>query len=490
MTILVTGATGYIGGRLAARLLADGRRVRALARDPRRLTSLAAAGAECVAGDVLRPESLPDALAGVEVAYYLIHSMGMGRDFAARDREAAANFATACAAAGVRRIIYLGGLGQSAAALSTHLASRQEVGDVLRGGPVPVTELRAAIIVGAGSASFEIIRDLARKLPVMICPRWVRSRCEPIALDQVLDYLVGVLDEPRTIGEVLEIGGGEVLTYQDMMRQCAAALGKRVRIITVPVLTPRLSSYWLNLVTAVPMSIARPLVEGLRHDVVTTDQRIRAWIPVEAVSFRQSVERALAEDHAGPLASRWTGAAGRVTPGAATRAILRDDRMVPAKASAAELFAVVERIGGTAGWFYANWLWRARGAIDRLLGGVGMRRGRRHPLRVVAGDPIDFWRVEEIVPGQRLRLRAEMKVPGTATLEFEVLARGHGEGAFLIQRAEFEPHSRWGRAYWTALRPLHALVFRGMAAGIVDAAESGHGAPHPRTRGDARQSSR
>ena len=490
MTILVSGATGYIGGRLAARLLAEGYRVRALARDPRRLTALAAAGAECVAGDVLRPESLPNVLAGVDVAYYLIHSMGMGPDFAARDREAAGNFAAACAAAGVRRIIYLGGLGQSAAPLSTHLASRQEVGDVLRAGSVPVTELRAAIIVGAGSASFEIIRDLARKLPVMICPRWVRSRCEPIGLDQVLDYLIGVLDEPRTIAQVLEIGGGEVLTYQDMIRECAAALGKHVRIITVPVLTPRLSSYWLNLVTTVPMSIARPLVEGLRHDVITTDHRIRAWIPVEAVSFRQSVERALAEDQAGPLPSRWTGAAGRVTQGAATRATLRDDRMVPANASAAELFAVVERIGGTTGWFYAKWLWRLRGAIDRMLGGVGMRRGRRHPQTVVAGDPIDFWRVEEIVPGQRLRLHAEMKVPGTATLEFEVLARGNAEGAFLIQRAEFEPHGRWGRAYWTALRPLHALVFRGMAAGIVRAAESARGAPHARNGPSVHESSR
>jgi uncharacterized protein YbjT (DUF2867 family) len=293
--ILVTGATGYIGGRLAPRLLTQGYAVRALARDPGQLGALAAAGAECVAGDVLRPESLAPALAGVAVAYYLIHSMEAGPDFAARDREAAANFAAACAAAGVGRIIYLGGLGRAGPSLSKHLASRQEVGDVLRAGPVPVTELRAAIIVGAGSASFKIVRDLARKLPVMICPRWVRSRCEPIALDQVLDYLIGALREARTIGEVLEIGGGEVLTYEDMLRQCALVLRKRIRIVVVPVLTPRLSAYWLKLVTNVPMHIALPLVEGLRNDVVTTDRRIREWIPVAPLTFREAVTRALAD---------------------------------------------------------------------------------------------------------------------------------------------------------------------------------------------------
>ena len=472
-TILVTGGTGYIGSRLATHLLAAGRSVRVMAREPRRLGALAAAGADCVAGDVLQPESLVPALRDVEVAYYLIHSMGTGSDYAARDREAARNFAAACAAAGVRRIVYLGGLGQSASALSKHLASRQEVGDVLRAGSVPVTELRAAIIVGAGSASFEIIRDLARKLPVMLCPRWVRSRCEPIALSQVLEYLIGVLEEPRTIGEVLEIGGGDVLTYQEMMRECAAALGKRVRIITVPVLTPRLSSYWLNLVTSVPMSIARPLVEGLRNDVVTTDQRIRAWIPVASMTFREAVERALAEDDAGPLASRWTGAAGSNTSRSSQRrdGLLRDERTVAANASPAALFATVEGIGGTTGWYYANWLWRLRGSIDRLLGGVGMRRGRRDPISVLLGDPIDFWRVEEVVPGERLRLRAEMKVPGEATLEFEVGSAPEGKHAVLIQRAEFDPRGGWGRAYWAALRPVHAVVFRGLAAGIVRAAE-------------------
>lgn len=464
-TILVTGATGYIGGRLAPRLCSEGHAVRALARDPRRLATLAAAGVECVAGDVHRPETLAAAVAGVDVAYYLIHSMDAGPDFAARDREAARNFAAACADAGVRRIIYLGGLGRPGPSLSRHLASRQEVGQVLRGGTVPVTELRAAIIVGAGSASFEIIRDLARRLPVMVCPRWVRSRCEPIALDQVLEYLTGVLREPRTIGEVLEIGGGEVLSYEDMLRQCAAAMGKRLRIAGVPVLTPRLSAYWLNLVTSVPMHIARPLVEGLRNDVITTDQRIRHWIPVAPRTFRETVVRALA------AAANGDGAA----PGGT---VLGNEQRRVADVAPATLFAAVERIGGATGWYYGDWLWRLRGRLDHLLGGVGMRRGRRDPLAVAPGDPIDFWRVEDFVPGRLLRLRAEMKVPGIATLEFAVAGRPEG-GSVLVQRARFHPRGAWGRAYWNALRPVHLFVFRGMAAGIVRAAEAAASAgPH------------
>lgn len=476
MTTLVTGATGYIGGRLAPLLLAGGRRVRVMARDPRRLATLGALGADCVKADVLDPTSLEPVLRGVTDAYYFIHSMGgsAGAAFAERDREAAGNFAAACAEAGVRRIIYLGGLGQSGRSLSTHLASRQEVGDILRAGPVPVTELRAAIIVGAGSASFEIMRDLARKLPVMVCPRWVRSRCEPIAVDQVLQYLVGVLDEARTIGQVLEIGGGQVLTYAEMLRQCAAAMGKRVRILDVPVLTPRLSSYWLNLVTSVPMGIARPLVEGLRNDVVTTDRRIRDWIPVEPVTFRQAVACAIVEDGGGPLASRWTGAGGhfRLEPSRGANPVLQDERVVTATASPAALFAAVERIGGLTGWYYANSLWRLRGLLDRFLGGVGMRRGRRDRVALAVGDPIDFWRVEEFEPGRLLRLRAEMKVPGTATLEFQVGREHGGRGrATLTQRARFEPRGVWGRAYWYLLWPLHVVVFRGMAAGIVSAAE-------------------
>jgi hypothetical protein len=258
------------------------------------------------------------------------------------------------------------------------------------------------------------------------------------------------------------------------LRQCAAALGKRVRIVVVPVLTPRLSSYWLNLVTSVPMDIARPLAEGLRNDVVTTDHRIREWIALPPVTFRKAVDQALAEDRAGPLTSRWTGASGPARPESLARpgAILRDERVLRANASPAALFAAVEKLGGGTGWYYADWLWRLRGLLDRLVGGVGMRRGRRDPVAIALGDPIDFWRVEEFVPGHLLRLRAEMKVPGAATLEFEVGTSAGDTRAVLTQRAEFEPRGTAGRAYWNALRPLHALVFRGLAAGIVRAAET------------------
>jgi uncharacterized protein YbjT (DUF2867 family) len=471
--ILVTGATGYIGGRLIPKLVARGERVRVLARDPRRLGPLASVAHEVVRGDVLQPDTLPAALEGVETAYYLIHSMTTAHgDFAAADRLAAQNFAAACGRAHVRRIVYLGGLGRDEGRLSTHLASRQEVGAVLRGGPTPVTELRAAIIIGAGSASFEIIRDLAAKLPFMITPRWVRSRCEPIAVTQVLDYLVGVLDEPRTVAQVLEIGGGEVLTYADLLRGCATALGRRVRMVPVPVLSPGLSAYWLNLVTAVPMSLARPLVEGLRNDAITTDHRIREWLPVRDVPYQEAVAAALAEDSSRGPVSRWTGAdtspAGELRPGGPP--LLVDEREVSCAADADVLFDVVQRVGGETGWYYADALWRARGLVDRLLGGVGMRRGRpRGSATLTVGQPVDFWRVEELQQGRLLRLRAEMKLPGVARLEFRV--RPAGTGAVLHQHASFQPRGVAGWLYWHGLKPAHLVIFRGMARALVRTAE-------------------
>jgi uncharacterized protein YbjT (DUF2867 family) len=471
MKILVTGATGYIGGRLVPELLRRGHAVRVFARDPRKLDAAAwRPEVEVAAGDVARPETLPSALAGIDVAYYLVHSMGgHGVDFARRDREAAAAFGRAAAAAGVRRIVYLGGLGAPDAALSEHLRSRQETGAALREGGVPVTELRAAIIVGSGSASFEIIRDLARKLPVMICPRWVNSRCEPIAIRQVLGYLTGVLDEPRTIGGTFEIGGGDVLTYADLMRVCAEVMGRRVRILVVPVLTPALSAYWLNLVTTVPMSVARPLVEGLRNDVVTTDRRLAEWIPVERMSYREAVARALKRAaEPGRLESRWTSAQTRPVRLPNPQAELFDRREVRSEKAPERVFAAVGRIGGDQGWYYADWIWRLRGVLDRLCAGPGMRRGRNHPTDIAVGDPIDFWRVQEYVPGRLLKLRAEMKVPGAATLTFEVVPEG--SGSRLVQLAEFTPYGFLGRLYWQVLIPVHAVIFGRMARAIVDAA--------------------
>jgi uncharacterized protein YbjT (DUF2867 family) len=465
--ILVTGATGYIGSRLVPALTAAGHRVRGLARDPRKLAAHGWDGVEIAAGDVLKPETLPAALEGIDAAYYLVHSMeASGSDFAGKDRAAARAFADAAARAGVKRIVYLGGLG-SGPELSEHLRSRQETGDALREGPVPVTELRAAIIVGSGSASFEIIRDLARKLPFMICPRWVNSRCEPIAVRDVLGYLLGVLGEPATAGRTFEIGGGDVLTYADLMRICGEEMGRRVRIVTVPLLTPRLSAYWLNLVTAVPMSIAFPLVEGLRNDVVCRETSIRDLLPRDLVPFREAVRLALRQEQKADVPSRWTGAStpAASAPWAETSPLLFDRREVATPLPAAEVFDRVRRVGGANGWYFADALWALRGTLDRLAGGVGMRRGRRDPADLRVGDAVDFWRVERFEEGRLLGLRAEMKLPGQARLTFEVEPRE--AGSLLRQTAEFHPEGLAGRAYWWALLPVHEVIFRGMAVRIA-----------------------
>jgi uncharacterized protein YbjT (DUF2867 family) len=466
--VLVTGATGYIGAQLVPELLAAGHEVRCLARSPEKLPASIAARVHAVRGDAFDPASLAPALAGIDVAYYLIHSMGIsGSAFAERDREAARNFAAAAEAAGVRRIVYLGGLGRDAGGLSEHLRSRHETGDVLRQGRVPVTELRAAIIVGAGSASFEIMRDLAQKLPVMICPRWVGSRCEPIALKDVLAYLVGVLDEPRTEGRTFEIGGGEVYSYAELLRITGSVMGRRLRILTVPFLTPRLSAYWLNLVTAVPMSLAFPLVEGLRYDIVCEETAIRALLPRALTPFRAAVAEALGPEAEARVAARWTGAstAASARPWPEALTLFTDSRVALSTLEPSALFDRVRRVGGATGWYFATSLWELRGAVDRALGGVGMRRGRRDPADLRVGDTVDFWRVEHIEDGRSLTLRAEMKVPGQARLTFAVEpAPG---GSRLRQTAEFHPEGLAGRAYWWALLPVHAVVFELMARRIA-----------------------
>jgi uncharacterized protein YbjT (DUF2867 family) len=469
--IFIAGASGYVGSRLVPRLLEKKYPVRCLARNPEKLKGRSWKGVEIVQGDVLKPGTLLPLLQGIDIAYYLVHAMGNSEDFSEKDAVSARNFARAAAEAGVQRIIYLGGLGDEEQNLSEHLKSRQEVGAILGETGIPVTELRASIIIGSGSASFEIIRDLVKKLPLMITPRWVNSLCQPIAIRDVLNYLSGILEEPRTAGQIYDIGGEEKLTYSDMMRLVAEVMGKKLFIIYVPVLTPRLSAYWLNLVTTVPMSIAFPLVEGLRNDTVCRDNRIRELVPIPLTPFNLAVKRALDIEKQQGVESRWTEASSyevrEILPG--KHRCLKDVRVIYCDISPEKIFARVQKIGGDTGWYYANWSWKLRGILDRLIGGMGMRRGRRHPVDLRVGDALDFWRVEEFQAGRYLKLRAEMKVPGVAWLEFKTEKNEAGKTVFQ-QIASFKPDNWLGSVYWYATSPAHFFIFRNMAKQIVEAA--------------------
>jgi uncharacterized protein YbjT (DUF2867 family) len=464
MRILVVGASGYIGGRLVPRLRALGHDLILMSRDERS-PGARFPGARIVVADLLVPESLPAALEGIEVAYYLAHAMGgSDPDFAERDRRAARNFARASAKAGVGRIVYLGGLGDDEAELSHHLASRHETGEELAAAGVPVTEFRAAVIIGSGSASFEILRHLTERLPVMITPRWVATRCQPIGIRNVLEYLAGALDHPEITG-IVEIGGPDVLSYGDMMREYARVRGLRRLMIPVPVLTPRLSSYWVSLVSPVPSGIARPLIEGLRTEVVVRDPGPASAFGIRPIGYQAALERAVDRTHRHGVETTWFDAlATPDKPGLTSMSsregmiIERRQRVVPAPPKL--VFAEVERLGGRAGWPYANILWRIRGLMDRAVGGVGMRLGRRDPDHVRVGDAVDFWRVEEIHHPRLLRLRAEMKVPGRAWLQYEVIPTA--DGCRLVQEAFFEPKGLPGLAYWYVLYPVHGMIFRGM----------------------------
>ena len=474
--ILVTGATGYIGGRLVPRLLARGARVRCLARDRRKLAGRSwaeASGIEIVEGDAASPADLERALAGCGAAYYLIHSMiAAGPAYAAHDRELARRFAAAAAAAGVERIVYLGGLGETGDDLSEHLSSRREVERALASTPVPVTVLRAAMIVGAGSASFEMLRYLVERLPVMVCPRWVETECQPIAVDDVVRYLVACLDEPATTGRTLDVGGADVVTYEELMQLMARSLGLRRRLVMpLPVLTPRLSSLWIHLVTPLSSQIARPLAEGLRNRVVCRDDEAARLLPGPLLSAREAIERAVAATRDHQVDTSWSDAgviAGDPEWAGGKRFVDRRSTAVAADAAAA--FRSICRLGGDHGWYGANLLWRVRGALDRLAGGPGLRRGRRDPEALRHGDALDFWRVVAIEPDRRLRLRAEMKLPGTAWLELEVRAGAPGT-CTVEQTATFAPRGLAGLLYWYAVAPFHGIVFAGLLQGIRRAAE-------------------
>ena len=465
--ILLTGATGYVGGRLLRELERRGLPVRCFARRPEALRARVAPGTGIAAGDALDETAVAAALAGVGAAYYLIHSMGQGEDFAERDRRAARIFGKAAAAAGVGRIVYLGGLG--AGHLSAHLASRQETGDVLRESGVPLVELRASIVIGSGSLSFEMIRALVERLPVMICPRWVAVEAQPIGIEDLIGFLVAALELPA-VSATYEIGGPERVSYAGLMREYARQRGLRRWLIPVPVLTPRLSSLWLGLVTPLYARVGRKLVESMRNPSVVRDPSARDAFPLRPRGVAGAVARALAREDEAFARTRWSdpvSSAGLADRYGGDRLGTRyvDSRSVTVAASPAAAFDVIRRIGGESGWYYGDWLWGIRGFLDLLWGGVGIRRGRRHPVELADGDAVDFWRVEKIEAGRLLRFRAEMKVPGRAWLQFETNAAG--EGTEIRQTAIFDAVGLTGALYWYALYPVHHFVFSGMLRGIA-----------------------
>jgi len=517
--VAVTGVTGYVGGRLVPELLAAGYRVRALARHPERLRGRPwYDDVEVVAADAAEPDQIRAGLEGADVAYYLIHSLGTGRTFEQRDRHTALVFAQAAREAGVGRIVYLGGLYPEGEELSPHLASRTEVGEILLASGVPTTVLRAAVILGSGSASFEMMRYLTERLPAMTVPRWVQNRIQPIAIRDVLRYLVGSAAMPPDVSRAFDIGGPDVLTYRDMMQRYARIAGlPRRAIVAVPVLSPRLSSLWVSLVTPVPGGLARPLVESLVHEVVCDEHDVARYVPDPPgglIGFDRAVRLALARVQGAGVTTRWSSA---TPPGApsdplpsdpdwAGGTLYVDERRVRVDASPAALWRVVEAVGGDRGWYSWALAWRVRGLLDRVVGGPGLRRGRRDPARLLLDDAVDFWRVEQIVPGRLLRLRAEMRLPGLAWLELRVEpadtsldddatpavpddtpwepAEWRRPPVVFAQRALFHPHGLAGQLYWWAVYPFHGVVFGGMQRNVARAARSAERARRDRGASD------
>lgn len=478
--ILVTGATGYVGGRLVPRLLADGYRVKAVGRSLAKLSSRSWSNhplLELVEGDVLDLESLNRAAKGCRAAYYLVHSMiAQDKKFAEADRKSAQNLAEAAANQGLERIIYLGGLGDvTHPEMSEHLRSRHEVGDILQSGPVPATVLRAAMILGSGSASFEILRYLVERLPVMITPKWVHSACQPISITSVLAYLQGCLENDATVGQTFDIGDNEVLTYRQIIDIYAQEAGLPRRwIIPVPVLTPRLSAYWIHLVTPVPAAIAMPLTEGLSVPVVCRDDRIRRLIPLQPSSCRETIRKALQKTDDRSVETCWSDAGCLLPPEWAAcgdaaytgGTILRCGFSVILEATPEDVWAPVERIGGDTGWYYANLLWRLRGVIDTIIGGIGIRRGRRHPAGLMVGDALDFWRVLTVDAPKKLVLLAEMKLPGEAVMAFDIRPIRENRTE-LRMLSRFVPRGLGGIVYWYILYPFHEVIYRGMLESIA-----------------------
>jgi uncharacterized protein YbjT (DUF2867 family) len=477
--ILVTGATGYIGGRLVPRLLEAGFEVRCVTRDPAKLEGVWwRQGAEVVVGDLLASETLDAVFEGIDRAFYLVHSMdGSSEGFGERDRRAATNFSTAADRAGLHRIVYLGGLGEGD--LSPHLASRQEVGHVLASGATPVTELRAAVIIGSGSVSFEMLRYLTEVLPLMVTPKWVRTLCQPIAIRDVLEILLASVmeDGPNVIHE---IGGPDRLSYEEMMRVYAEVAGlPRRQIIRVPALSPRLSSHWIGLVTPLPTGVAKPLVDSLTVEVTVDDNSFAEIVAGPLTGYRDAVSRALTRANDLEVVTRWTGASSNPAvpfpgdPDWSGGTVEIDEQVVSSTARPEDLFWAFSRIGSDIGYYTMNWAWKMRGHLDSLFGGVGLRRGRRHPEELRKGESVDFWRVASVVPGRSVDLYAEMRLPGEAWLSFRAEETRDGrDGSVFTQTALFRPRGLLGRLYWFAMFPFHVFIFKRMAQRIVEVAEA------------------
>jgi uncharacterized protein YbjT (DUF2867 family) len=481
---LVTGATGYVGGRLVPQLLEAGHTVRVMVRDERKARAHEwSQDVEIAVGDGTSDTDVHDAMQDVDVLYYLLHSIGTGDDFGKTEREMAERFAHAAKEAGVSRIVYLGGMIPDDEKLSEHLSSRGEVGDVMLASGVPATVLQAGVVIGSGSASFEMLRYLTERLPVMVTPTWVNTRIQPIAIRDVLRYLVGSADMPSDVSRRFDIGGPEVLTYLDLMQRFAAISGlPKRRVVRVPLLTPGLSSHWIGLITPVPASLARPLVESLRNTVVASDTDIKQYVPDPPeglIDFDRSVELALTKIQDLDVPTSWSSAATAGAPAEglptdpdwAGGSLYKDERTREVNASPEHLWSVIEGIGGRNGWYSWALAWWARGVLDRFVGGPGLRRGRRNPRDLVVGDVVDFWRVEETDDSSFLRLRAEMRLPGLAWLEMQVGSTEGGTTTF-HHRALFAPKGLLGQLYWWAIYPFHGIVFGGMQRNIARAAEA------------------
>ncbi len=466
--VLIVGATGYVGRRLVPKLLERGHEVSALARTPQKMVSPDFSQVKLFQGDVLDYESLTDAFKGQDVVYYLVHSMSSGgEEFEDLDRKAAENASRASKEGGVKRIVYLGGLGKNVDEdKSTHLRSRHEVGNILRESGIPVTEFRAAVLIGTASFSFEMIHHLVNRLPAMICPRWVTIRTQPIATDDALRYLSECLDVPESAGRIIDIGGPDVLTYYDMMKTVADVLRLRRWIIMVPVLTPRLSSWWIRFVTPVPVELARSIIDSLKSETVCENDDALKMFDFEPIGFETAVRRALMGTRGVVIRTEGESIFSERHPAIDPSHLKVDQRREISDMPVEQLFERVQRIGGTTGYYYADWLWRLRGMIDRVLGGIGMRKGRRDPYDLKVGDQVDFWRVEEFVPGKKLLLHAEMNIWGQGWLEFLVEKTGPKKSR-LTQTIRYYPRGLWGHIYWTITYPIHLLIFKNMARGVV-----------------------